>query len=319
MYCKKIGFLCFAISLICLCSVAMAADHGLNLPPTQGSSNSGAFEAGVLSYNYTNSNVYYIKNKGFTHIRVPINVETANNAAALNKIYDYFGQVGYNGVICMFDTKQNGEGSHGNGRPNDCTEMGLAWRKIHDKFKNEPNVKYEIFNEPFGYSGSNRVDDYLDDMEEIIATGNLPESRCILDGLGYASDVQAIKNHWKGFLAYHFYPNWVAEGSSTQSAYSNKFQNDLAGVSNRTYITEFGANLSLGNYYNTYTNNTSWWGQNVNCLRGMHDAVIAFKNQGKAVKATYHWHGWHNSDTYDVWHSANSFGAAKVQSIQNDS
>jgi len=306
----------FALALICSQSMVMAGSHGINLPPTQGTSGDGAFLPGVYSFGYTNAEVNGVASGDFTHIRIPINVETANDAASLDKIKGYFEQVGYRGVICMYDTLQSGESGHGNGKPNSLSAMASAWAKIHAKFSDYLNIKYEVFNEPFGYTSAAT---YMADMKYIMTNAGLPSSKCIIDGLGYASNVQAIKSRWSGSLGYHFYPTWIPTGSCTQSAFSNMFQTALAGVSQRTYVTEFGANLTLGDYYETYTGDTTWWGQNINCLRGMNDAVLALRNAGNAINSSYVWHGWHNSDTYDVWYSGSTYGTAKVKKIQNDS
>lgn len=313
---KKIGLLCVISALLCSCGMVMASGNGINLPPTQGTSGEGAFLPGVYYFGYTNNDVAGIVNKDFTHIRIPINVETANDAASLDKIEGYFAQVDYRGIICMFDTLQAGETGHGNGRPNNLAAMANAWANIHEWFADYPNIKYEIFNEPYGYGSAST---YMNDMQYIMTNAGLPSSKCIIDGIGSAAtNVQAIKNLWSGSLAYHFYPSRLAAGSCTQSAFSNALQNDLAGVSNRTYITEFGSILTLGDYYETYTSDTTWWGQNINCLRGMHDAVAALRNAGNPIKASYLWHGWHNSDSYDVWYSGSNYGAEKVINIQKD-
>merc|ERR1719331_933745 len=150
--------------------------------------------------------------------------------------------------------------------------MKGAWQKIHEVFAQYPNVKYELFNEPFGYA-RNDVQAYLSDMTQLME--GLPRDRCIIDGLGYADDVKSLAAAgWEGDLAYHFYPFWLSEGGRTQAAFSNLLQEALQGVSHRTYITEFGADLSVNQDYETSGENKFG---NVNCLRGMHDALLALK------------------------------------------
>ena len=314
---KQFKLLLLTVAMICSYGLVMAGSNGLNLPPTQGSTNAGAFMPGIYSYAYTNNDVAGVVNKNFSHLRIPINVDTANDPASLNKIEGYFAQVGYNGVICMFDTLEAGETDHGNGRPNNHWAMALAWRAIHQKFQNYPNIKYEIFNEPFGY-GINAIW-YMDDMNYIMANGQLPSGKCILSGLGYSDNVQAIRYLWSGDLSYHFYPTWVQTPWATQENFSNTFQSALAGVASRTHVTEFGSNLMLGDVYNTYIDGSTGVGQDINCLRGMHDAVAALRNAGTPVKSTYYWHGWNNGDCYDIWSSASAHGAEKVINIQKDS
>lgn len=302
--------------LATLSPLASANDNGINFPPTQGTSGTGAFLPGVYTLNYTNTS---IANAAlvFNAARIPINVETANNPEALQKIKGYFDQINKNGIICMFDTLQGAQTGHGDGLPNDITAIANAWKKIHAVFSGYPNVMYEIFNEPFGYNKNNPTA-YVNEMKSIISQAGLPTGRCILDGMGYAADIKlTVQGGWTGYLGYHFYPNW-SPSDFTQSAYSNIVQNALAGNSTKTFITEFGANLSYNNpNYGQFDNGSN--GQqsaNVNALRGLDDALRALKAQGKGVLGAYHWHGYHNNDTYDFWAAANDNGANKVETIE---
>merc|ERR1719221_1875417 len=193
--------------------------------------------------------------------------------------------------------------------------MKAVWNRIHEVFRSYPNVKYEIFNEPFGYSKSYPWL-YLSDMRELME--GLPEDKCILDGMGYASDVQIVADAgWTGELAWHVYPNWLGAGGRTQEAFSNLVQTSLSGLSEKTYITEFGAALNLANPdYGNY--DPSGDAADVNVLRGLHDAVVSMKQQGKGIKGIYVMHGMHNSDCYDIWDCANANGRNKLQAILRD-
>ena len=56
----------------------------------------------------------------------------------------------------------------------------------------------------------------------------------------------------------------------------------------------------------------------VNCLRGMHDAVCALRDEGAGIRGAFHWHGWNQGDTYDLWADRNGGGRAKVMRILRD-
>jgi len=297
-----------------------SAANGLNLPPMQGSSNAGAFLAGVYALEYPDSFWKGVKEERFDSLRIPVNADTAEHAASLDTIERYFARVGDRGILCFFDTTREGEGSHGDGKPNDLGRVARAWAALHARFRDKTGIKYELFNEPFGYpktlAGARQ---YVNDMKKVIEAAGLPVDRCILDGLGYADDVKLVSRAgWEGDLAYHFYPNWVPDGRRTQESYSNRIQADLEGVSHRVHVTEFGADLGLGDVYETYTPDGSAAAQDRNALRGFHDAVIAFERAGRGVRSTYVWHGWPNGDGYDLWDPKNRFGAAKVHAIQRD-
>jgi hypothetical protein len=307
-------FMTFVLSLG-MSGAAQAAWKGINFPPTQGTSNAGAFQAGVYNWGYTNSQVK-AANYTFNAMRLPINKDTANSPAALAIMKGYVDQfAGQQAIIVMFGTVTATSGSHGDGFPDGLSAMGAAWKKVHAVFANYPNVRYEIFNEPFGYAKSNPTH-YVNDMKAIISYGGLPMSKCILDGMGYADDVNlVVAGGWTGDIAYHFYPNWTSD--HTQSGYSNFIQNKLGTYGNRVWITEFGANLGYNNYcYETYDNGTNYWSADVNAMRGLDDALRALKAKGRGVKGAFHWHGWHNNDSYDFWAGFNANGACKVKTIE---
>ena len=315
---KKLAVLCLTAGVI---NSGWAALDGINFPPTQGSSGTGAFLPGIYNYSYTTTD---IRNSypTFNSMRLPINVETANDTNSLEKLKSYINQFpGSNAIICMFDTLTGAQTDHGDGRPNSLTTMGAAWKKIHAVFSGYSNVRYEIFNEPFGYNKNNPVG-YVRDMKKIISLGGLPESKCILNGMGYADDINlVVTGGWTGDLAYHFYPSWSSDHS--QEAYSNLAQAALGSWGQKTWITEFGANLGwtaqygyTNSCYGTYLDGNQAASADVNCLRGLDDALRALKASGRGVKGTFHWHGWNNGDTYNFWSSWNSEGACKVMTIQ---
>ncbi|NVB77769.1 MAG: hypothetical protein HOV81_05185 [Kofleriaceae bacterium] len=289
---------------------------GINFPPTQGTTNAGAFLPGVYNYGYTDAQIA-AANATFTAMRLPINVESANDPVTLAKLRSYVDQfAGQAAIIAMFDTTTDPTGQpHADGLP-DIASFGSAWAKVHAAFATYPNVRYELFSEPFGYSAATAAQ-YLADMQQIIIAADLPAARVILDGVGYADDVAAVANvGWTGDLAYHFYPNWLSS-NRTQSNYSNFIQGKLAGLSSRVWITEFGANLSIqGNTcYETYIDGMPSPSADVDALRGLDDALRAFRAANAPIKGAFFWHGWHNGDSYDYWDGTNAEGACKVRLI----
>lgn len=298
------------------CQPGKAQRMGINFPPTQGTTDSGAFQTGIFNYSYTNAQIA-ASHGTFNTMRLPINIETANDVASLAKLKGYIDQFpgGY-AIICMFDTLQTGETGHGNGLPNNLNALGAAWANVNAVFAGYANVRYEIFNEPFGYSKTNPAK-YVSDMEVIINSAGLPYAKCILDGMGYADDINLVASGgWSGDLAYHFYPSYVS-GSHTQANYSNTAQAALGSWGQKTWITEFGANLGYNNTcYDTYNDGSNYWSGDVNALRGLDDALRAVKAAGHGVKGAFYWHGWNNGDSYDYWASISANGACKVREIE---
>jgi hypothetical protein len=305
---------------ICLllgsCAVPVEGqDAGINLPPAQGSSGTGAFIPGVYTYNYSREYVASLRSLGFNSIRLPINVATATDDASLAKLKSYIDGIGGRGVLCMFGTANSTTGTHGTGIVDDVGAATLAWSNVNSVFASYPNVKYEIFNEPRGYHNPS---EYLSTMLRVVKDAGLPEERCIIAATGWEEfPAPLVQLGWKGSIGYHFYPWWIAEGSRTQQQFSNVLKRSTAGISTRTYITEFGADLNLPNHnYEQYDPSGS--SGEVNCLRGLNDAVVELKNKGLGIKGAFHWHGRKNGDSYDIFAKANANGAAKVRKILFD-
>jgi hypothetical protein len=297
--------------------VASKFHNGLNLPRTEFDSNQGNFKPGLFKYDYTVADIDKLKAHGFTSARLGVNVDTAlldGGAAVLAKMRSYVEQLDGVSIVCMWDTLLPGQSGHGDGRVNNISDAAKAWKIIAGAF-NGTDVKYEIFNEPFGYK---TVGEYYGVMQDIITQAGLPRSRVILDGNGYAVDVKGLSAAgWMGEMAYHFYPNWVPSGQETDSGYAARVQYDLGGLSERVYVTEFGSDLSRSNYDKEDPNPSD--GGAINSLRGLEIGLHALKMSGKGVRGVYHWHGWDNGDSYSFWGAKNTHGAAKIQSIEQSS
>jgi hypothetical protein len=221
-------------------------DKGLNLPPTQATTRDGAFFPGLLSYEYhPNQVTRATDHAGFNAIRLAVNVETANDMEALQRHKTYIDAAGGRGVICMFDTSSApGTSWPRTGRiTGKVTQIAEAWRKVHSVFAPYgENVMYELFNEPWGYQ-SDAVT-YVADMMQVVKLAKLPTDRVIVAGLYGSADVQSVaRAGWPGYLAYHCYSFWLPEGKRTRDRFAEKIKQDLAGLSSRVFITEFGVGL----------------------------------------------------------------------------
>ena len=277
------------------CLVGARADafhNGLNLPATQQNTNQGNFLPGVFKYDYTSEDIANAKKYGITSLRLGFNVDTALNktagAAVLKKLRSYVDALEGVGILCMWDTLRHGQAGHGDGKVNNVTQAAMAWREVAAAF-NGSNVRYEIFNEPFGYKTAK---EYFEEMKKIYTEAGLPIDRVILDGTGYADSLKELGKLWDGTMAYHFYPNWVPDGQQTQSKYSNRCQGDIDGFSHRLFVTETGSDLSKNNKdYEQY--DPSPHDGAVNSLRGLQDCLSAMKQKGKGVLGVYPWHGWY--------------------------
>jgi hypothetical protein len=291
---------------------------GINLAPTQGTSNAGAFQPGVYQWDYTPAQIAAFATS-FDIVRVPINVDTANSPAALATLQGYVDQLaGQRALLCLFGTAApNAANNHGTGVVDDVGAAIAAWQHIDAVFHDYGNVHYELFNEPFGYDKANPAA-YLSVMTQLMVGANLPAGRVVIDGMGYADDIQIVAAQgWSGDLGYHFYPNWSA--THDQSVYSNLAQAAIGALGPHTWVTEFGADLSDGSNtcYQTFEDANQPTSADVNALRGLDDALRAQRASGNEVKGVVVWHGWDNGDSYDYWLPSNAQGACKVRLIQS--
>merc|ERR1712224_513428 len=108
-------------------------------------------------------------------------------------------------------------------------------------------------------------------------------------------------------------------GQRTQENYAEKIKADIGDLSSRVWITEFGSDLRITNRDGSLRDyscpDASNDDGNVNMLRGLRDALQAFKVAGRPVKGAFHWHGWPNGDNYDFWYDGNKNGASAVCKI----
>jgi hypothetical protein len=157
----------------------------------------------------------------------------------------YIDAAGGHGVICMFDmSAPPGTAWPRTGRATgNVDKLAQAWKNVHGVFASYGDkVMYEILNEPWGYKADAVT--YLSDMRSIIQMAGLPENRTILAGLYGSADVQSVaRAGWGGYLSYHVYSFWLPEGQKTWQRFSDRIRQDLAGLSSRVFITEFGVGL----------------------------------------------------------------------------
>ena len=116
-----------------------------------------------------------------------------------------------------------------------------------------------------------------------------------------------MQDLWPGLLGFHVYPNWLPPNQRQASNYLSMMQRSLRGVGHRTWVTEFGANVTLKN--EDYHHSGSSRGD-VQFLHGMQAAFAQLD-----LPATFVWHGWHNGDCYSLW-SASDSARSKLCKVQ---
>ena len=132
------------------------------------------------------------------------------------------------------------------GRVDNSSAYQSMWDKVVTKYQDNQNVYFELFNEPHGYS--------LDDLKTLYKDWltrypTVPKRRILLDGGGYATDVNGIgsDSRFDGcLLSFHFY-TWFDGNYKTVADWELPVKN-LA-YPKRTIMTEFGVPMTNGKNY----------------------------------------------------------------------
>jgi hypothetical protein len=222
---------------------------------------------------------------GVNTVRLPINPPTV--------MQDYWQR--YSSIISKASSKGMKvilayweAASSKDGKIDDSTAFRLMWNRVTTKYLYNENIYFEIMNEPHGYS--------LNDLKTLYAGWianypDIPRRRIVLDGAGYATEVNGIgdDNRFDGcLLSFHFY-TWFSETYKTGADWELPVKS--LNYPQRTITTEFGVPMTTGKNYNS----TSDTNVEVAYLQGMTNAL---HNSG--VGSIY-WPGLRTNDTYSMF------------------
>jgi endoglucanase len=225
------------------------------------------------------------QNAGANTVRLPVNPAT---------VLDSWWQA-YKGSIDKASSKNMKvllgywEGSSSrDGLIDNTTNFWRMWDTIVANYSSNALIYFEVFNEPHGYSATDLKTLYNQFVTRYPA---IPKSRFVLDGVGYASDVNTIGADTRFtdcMLSFHDY-TWF-ETSKTTTADWERPVKSLA-YPTRTIVTEFGTVMTDG------TNYSGAPGSNVNntYLQGMTNSL-----HDLGVGCVY-WPGLRTGDTYSMF------------------
>jgi endoglucanase len=132
------------------------------------------------------------------------------------------------------------------GLVDNTTQFSNMWQAVVTKYGNNNNVYFEIFNEPHGYSATDLNNLYANWLNTY---ASVPDERVLLDGVGYAQDVNAVgaDSRLTGcLLSYHNY-TWFDNNKTTVGDWEAAVQS--INYPTRTIITEFGIPMTNGKNY----------------------------------------------------------------------
>jgi endoglucanase len=135
-----------------------------------------------------------------------------------------------------------------NGRMDDVTVFDTMWDAVVTAYVGNPRVYFQIFNEPFGYTGPALIDLAA---QWIGRHPDVPKGRIIVAGTGYDGDVrqQGADARLNGtLLSLHIYPFSNAAQTSV-AGWKSMLQTNLGAFGARTIVTEWGAPMTRGADY----------------------------------------------------------------------
>lgn len=131
------------------------------------------------------------------------------------------------------------------GTVNDMPAFFKMWDTVITAYNGNPNVYFEVLNEPFGYSAAN----WLNVVSQWLARyPTVAPGRVFVGGSGYCQHVPAVAS--SGITAgclfsVHDYGFWNSSDTSDSSWYNN-LSSETGAYGSQTVLTEFGASMNQG-------------------------------------------------------------------------
>lgn len=181
------------------------------------------------------------------------------------------------------------------GRIDNMTQFWLMWDKVVAEYTNDPNVYFEVMNEPFGYSESELKTVYSNWLSTY---SNVPKGRVLLGGTGYSENVIPIgsDNQFDGtLLSLHNYAFWD-KSMTSESGWESNWRSRFGVYGSRTVVTEFGAPMTTGLDYDNPAD-TSQSTENQAYIAYIRASSRVFRNDSIA---SVYWPGLRDNDSYSI-------------------
>jgi hypothetical protein len=182
------------------------------------------------------------QNLGANTVRFGTNPQATSSSSWSNLVaaYDAASALGMNVMIAPWLI---------NGRVSDTNAYWGMWDAIINKYGGSSNFYFDIFNEPWAYSGA----DIANWGASFLARyPNIPRSRIVIPGSGtdtYLPSVAADSRLAGTLLSIHIY-SMFGVSHTTEQAWIDEFRNNLGAYADRAVVTEFGVPMTTGVNYN---------------------------------------------------------------------
>jgi endoglucanase len=183
-------------------------------------------------------------NMGANTVRLPINPETVTQSwwASYQGAIDVALTKGMKVILCCWEGVNVKDG-----KIDDMTAFNAMWDIVIAQYGTNPNVYFEIFNEPFGYTQTQWANICADWLNRY---PSLPRGNILVGGQGYDENVTlmgADTRFANCLLSQHIYPWWG--NYNTEPRWKTELQTRVGSYYNRTVLTEFGATMTSGKNY----------------------------------------------------------------------
>ena len=227
---------------------------------------------------------------GTNSVRIPVNEPT------VSKFWDT-----YTGVIDMALSKgrvvMGYWGPAQPAGPKNMNDWWSMWAKVVEKYGDQPNAYFEVFNEPHMYSKTELRDLYAEWLEKF---PKVPRDHILLDGSGLAWNVPDIADdpRFEGCLfAVHEYTFWNMS-ITTEQGWKDSFKGKVGKYIDRTVCTEWGGAMSPGDkngvHYDYMDYNSTPTNYFMAYIRGMSDQLREWE------MGSFYWPGLRDGDWYSM-------------------
>lgn len=222
--------------------------------------------------------------RGANTVRLPINPPTVLQSwwNAYTGAIDTAVNKGLNVILAYWEGNSSKDGLVDN-----TTQFWNMWQAVVNKYGSNSRVYFEVFNEPHGYNATDLNNLYANWLSNYPA---VPRGRILLDGAGYAQDVNVVGADSRlssCLLSYHNY-TWFDNNKTTVADWEAAIES--IAYPERTIVTEFGIPMTNGkNYINAAGSD-----REIAYFQGITNRVLA-----KSIGCVY-WLGLRNGDSYSL-------------------
>lgn len=222
--------------------------------------------------------------RGANTVRLPVNPPTVLQSwwNAYTGAIDAAVENQMNVILAYWEGSSSRDGIVDN-----TTQFWNMWQAIVTKYGSNSRVYFEPFNEPHGYSAT--------DLNNLYATWlnnypSVPRGRILLDGQGYAQNVNVVGADSRlssCLLSYHNY-TWFDNNKTTTGDWVAAIQS--IAYPDRTVVTEFGIPMTNGKNYLGAPGTD----REIAYFQGMTNGILA-----RSMGCVY-WPGLRNGDGYSL-------------------